>query len=422
MDFSFDKRTEELRENLTDFLDTHIIPSERHFAEPHFNAGSSDHPGAPAFGWGRPPVMAELRDEARRRGLWNLFLPHSPLGAGLSNLQYAPLAEITGWSPQVAPEALNCAAPDTGNMELLAMFATDDQKKRWLEPLLEARIRSAYCMTEPGVASSDASNMQLTARREGDEYVLSGRKWWATGALAPECELLVVLAVTDPDAEPRRRQSILLVPADTAGVRVARGLSVFGFTDAAHGGHAEVVFDEVRVPTTHLLGAEGEGARLAQARLGPGRIHHCMRLVGMAERALRLMCARAEERTAFGRPLAEQGEVLSWIAEARVRIDQLRLMVLQAAWLIDEMGAREARTQISAIKIAAPQTAEWVVDRAIQVHGAAGMAQDLPLAMLWAQARGLRFADGPDEVHRMVLGRRELARQRHKTLSGGGTR
>ena len=412
MEFAFDKRTEELRENLTEFLHRYVIPAERHFAEPHFIADTSDHPGAPATGWGRPEAMADLQQEARGRGLWNLFLPHSPLGAGLSNAQYAPLAEITGWSPQIAPEALNCAAPDTGNMELLSMAATPDQRKQWLVPLLDARIRSAYCMTEPAVASCDASNIQLTARRDGDHYVLNGRKWWATGALAPECQLLVVLAVTDPDAEPRRRQSILLVPKQLPGVQVVRGLSVFGFTDAAHGGHAEVEFDDVRLPAEALLGAQGDGGRLAQARLGPGRIHHCMRLVGMAERALALMCARAEERTAFGGPLADQGEVLGWIAEARVRIDQLRLQVLHTAWRIDTLGAREARTEISAIKIAAPRTAEWVIDRAIQLHGAAGMAQDLPLAMLWAQARGLRFADGPDEVHRMVLGRRELQQQR----------
>lgn len=414
MDFSFDKRTEELREDLTDFLRTHVIPAEPHFAEPHFTDEPAAHPGAPATGWGRPPVMAELQKEARRRGLWNLFLPHSPLGAGLSNLQYAPLAEITGWSPQIAPEALNCAAPDTGNMELLSMFATEEQKERWLQPLLDARIRSAYCMTEPDVASSDAANIRLHARREGDHYVLNGRKWWSTGALAPECELLVVLAVTDPEAEPRRRQSILLVPKDTPGLRVVRGLSVYGFTDASHGGHAEVAFEDVKVPVAGLLGEEGAGGKLAQARLGPGRIHHCMRLVGMAERALELMCARAEDRTVFGHPLAEHGEILGWIADARVRIDQLRLMVLQAAWRIDQHGAREARTEISAIKIAAPQTAEWVIDRAVQVHGAGGMAQDLPLAMLWAQARGLRFADGPDEVHRMVLGRRELNRRRQE--------
>jgi acyl-CoA dehydrogenase len=269
-------------------------------------------------------------------------------------------------------------------------------------------------MTEPEVSSSDASAIRLRARREGEHYVLDGRKWWATGALAPECELLVVLAVTDPDAEPRRRQSILLVPRDTPGVHVVRGLSVFGYRDAAHGGHAEVHFDAARVPAANVLGAEGEGGRLAQARLGPGRVHHCMRLVGMAERAVELMCARAEGRGSFGRPLAEHGEVLGWIAEARLRIDQLRLMVLHAAWLIDEVGAREARAEISAIKAAAPRTAEWVIDRSIQVHGAAGMAQDLPLAMLWAQARGLRFADGPDEVHRAVLGRRELERQRRR--------
>ena len=412
MDFSFDERTERLRENLTDFLRTHVLAAEHHFAEPSPSAGPAE--------WSRPPVMAQLQREARRRGLWNLFLPDSPHGAGLSNVQYAPLAEITGHSPLIAPEALNCAAPDTGNMELLAMFATQEQKKQWLEPLLEAHIRSAYCMTEPDAASSDASNIRLRAIRDGDHYVLHGRKWWATGALAPECALLVVLAVTDPDAaEPRRRQSILLVPRDTPGVRVIRGLSVYGFTDAAHGGHAELEFDNARIPVANLLGAEGEGARLAQARLGPGRIHHCMRLVGMAERAIELMCARAEERSTFGRPLAEHGEVLGWIAEARLRIDQLRLMVLQAAWLIDLVGAREARTQISAIKVAAPQTAQWVIDRAIQVHGAAGLAQDLPLAMLWAQARGLSFADGPDEVHRMVLGRRELEHQRRRREQTG---
>jgi acyl-CoA dehydrogenase len=407
MDFSFDERTEKLRESLGTFVRTRVIPAEPLFAQPAPGPGSS--------GWGRPAAMAELQREARARGLWNLFMPRrSPHGAGLSALQYAPLAEITGWSPWIAPEALNCAAPDTGNMELLDMFATEEQKRQWLEPLLTASIRSAYCMTEPAVASSDASNIRLRARRDGDHYVLDGRKWWATGAMAPECELLVVLAITDPDAERRRRQSILLVPKDTPGVRVVRGLSVFGFTDSAHGGHAEVHFDGARIPVGSLLGDEGEGARLAQARLGPGRIHHCMRLVGMAERAVELMCARAEERSAFGRPLADHGEVLAWIAEARLRIDQLRLMVLQAAWLIDEVGARAARTEISAIKVAAPQTAEWVIDRAIQVHGAAGMAQDLPLAMLWAQARGLRFADGPDEVHRMVLGRRELDRQRRR--------
>ncbi|WP_167500848.1 acyl-CoA dehydrogenase family protein [Streptomyces malaysiensis] len=411
MDFTPDKRSAALHENLVDFMHTRVVPAEERFAEPHFAPGSAVPPGVPETGWGRPPVMAELRSEARDRGLWNLFLPHSPLGAGLTNLQYAPLAEVTGWSPLVAPEALNCAAPDTGNMELLSLFGTPEQQERWLGPLLDARIRSAYCMTEPAVASSDAANIATRARREGDEYVLNGRKWWATGALAPECELLVVLAVTDPDTQPRRRQSILLVPRDTPGVRVVRGLSVFGFTDASHGGHAEVVFDDARIPVANILGAEGDGGRLAQARLGPGRIHHCMRLVGMAERALQLMCRRAGERSAFGQPLAGHGAVLESIAEARVRIDQLRLMVLHAAWLIDERGARAARTEISAIKVAAPRTAEWVIDQAIQVHGAAGMAQDLPLASLWAQARGLRFADGPDEVHRMVLGRRELRRQ-----------
>ncbi len=401
MDFGYDARTEDYRARMLDFMDTAIYPAEPVPGGP---------PEAATPDWTRPTVLPALQAEARARGLWNLFLPDEEHGAGLTNTQYAPLAEIMGRSPALAPEATNCSAPDTGNMELLHLFGTDDQKSQWLEPLLDARVRSAFCMTEPDVASSDASNIATSIRRDGDDYVIDGRKWWSTGVLSPECALLVVLGVSDPQGSPRGRHSIVLVPRDTPGVEVVRGLSVLGYTDSHHGGHGEVVFDGVRVPASALLGEEGGGAALAQARLGPGRIHHCMRLVGMAERAFDLMCHRAAARTAFGRPLADHGTVMGWIADSRVRIDQLRLLVLRAAWLIDEHGAREARTEISAIKIAAPATAEWVIDKAIQVHGAAGLSQDFPLAALWAHARGLRFADGPDEVHRMVLARREIAR------------
>jgi acyl-CoA dehydrogenase len=355
-------------------------------------------------------VLGELRAEARRRGLWNLFLPDDEHGAGLSVLQYAPLAEITGRSPLVAPVALNCSAPDTGNMELLHLFGTPEQKERWLDPLLDGTIRSAICMTEPEVASSDPTNLRATIRRDGDEYVVDGLKWFATGALSPECRLLVVIGVSDPDAPTRDQQSVVLVPRDTPGVHVQRGLTVLGYREASHGGHAQVRFEGVRVPASSLLGSQGQGHAMAQARLGPGRIHHCMRLMGMAERALDLMCARAQERQPFGRRLADRDTVQGWIAQSRIRIDATRLLVLHAAWLIDRVGVRAARSQISAIKVAAPATASWVVDRAMQVFGAAGLTQDTVLAMLFAQARGLRMADGPDEVHEMVVARAELAR------------
>ncbi|MGI6873401.1 acyl-CoA dehydrogenase family protein [Amycolatopsis sp. 3B14] len=400
MDFTFDERTEKLRRELLDFMDEEIYPVEDQFAD------------EVAAGNRRPAVMAHLKAEAQRRGLWNLFLPDPEHGAGLTNVQYAPLAEITGRSPAIAPEALNCAPPDTGNMELLALFGTDEQKRRWLHPLLAGAIRSAYCMTEPGVSSSDPGNLTTTIERDGDEYVLRGRKWWSTGLLADECELLVVMGVSDPAAPPKSRYSIVLVPADTPGVRKVRGLRMFGYTHGASGGHGEVEFDGARVPRTALLGEEGAGTALAQARLGPGRIHHCMRMVGMAERGLELLCRRALERQTFGTGLADQGVIQEWIAEARVRIDQVRLLVLRAASLIDREGARAARTDISAIKVAAPAMTEWVLDKAIQVHGAAGLSQDTPLAELWVQARTMRFIDGPDEVHRMVVARRELARHR----------
>lgn len=399
MDFSLDSRTEELRADLLDFMDTHVYPAEAAFAEAE--AGE---------GWERPAVMADLKREARRRGLWNLFLPHSPLGAGLSNVQYAPLAEITGRSPNIAPEALNCAAPDTGNMELLSMFATPEQKTRWLDPLLAGDIRSAYCMTEPDVASSDASNVTLRIEATPTGYRLNGRKWWSTGVLSTDCKLLVVLGLSDPDADRHSRHSVVLVPSDTPGIKIARGLPSFGIFDRVHGGHGEVVFDNVEVGPDALLGERGKGFALGQARLGPGRIHHCMRLVGMAERALDLMCQRAVSRVAFGAPLSQNADVQRVIANARVNIDLVRTLVLRTAWLIDTVGAKGAATEISAIKIAAPRMAQDVIDDAIQMHGAGGLTDDYPLAALFTVARGMRFADGPEEVHRMVLARRELKR------------
>ncbi|NJQ01368.1 acyl-CoA dehydrogenase family protein [Streptomyces zingiberis] len=402
MDFAFDARTEELRARLLEFMDEHVYPAERTAAEQRARQGDR---------WAVPPVVEELKAEARRRGLWNLFLPGERYGAGLSNLRYAPLAEITGRSPQLAPTALNCAAPDTGNMELLAEFGSEEQRRRWLEPLLAGEIRSAFAMTEPEVASSDATNVATRIERDGDSYVITGRKWYISGALHPDCRILVVMGQTDPGgADVRRRQSMVLVPRDTPGVEIRRAMRVYGYEDEYHGGHAEVVFDRVRVPVSHLVGEEGGGFAIAQARLGPGRIHHCMRLIGMAERAIELMCRRAVSRTAFGRPLADQGVVRAWIADARVSVEQLRLLVLKTAWLMDTAGNRGAHTEIQAIKIATPRTVVDILDRAVQLHGAAGVSQDTPLAELWAAARTLRLADGPDEVHQRSLARREIRR------------
>ncbi|MEV7782072.1 acyl-CoA dehydrogenase family protein [Kitasatospora sp. NPDC088351] len=422
MDFAHDARTLELRERLLAFMDQHVHP-----AEPVLEAQLADPARAP---WAVPPIVADLRTEAREQGLWNLFLSkqHSLSnghglpggeGAGLTNLQYAPLAEITGRSPQLAPPALNCAAPDTGNMELLAQFGTAEQRERWLRPLLAAEIRSAFAMTEPDVASSDAANIATRIRRDGETYVVDGRKWYITGAMNPECRILIVMGLTDPAAEPHRRQSMILVPRDTPGVTVRRGMKVFGYDDADHGGHAEIHFDGVRVPAANLIGEEGSGFAIAQARLGPGRIHHCMRAIGIAERAVELMCWRTLERVAFGRPLADQGVVQDWIAESRVRIEQLRLLVLKTAWLMDTVGNRGAHTEIQAIKIATPRTVEWILDKAVQAHGAAGVSQDTPLAQLWAGNRTLRLADGPDEVHKRSLARRELRRHREGAAEGG---
>jgi acyl-CoA dehydrogenase len=416
MDFGFDARTEEFRSKLLAFMDSHVYPAESVFADQVAQAAASGDI------WQRPGVIDDLKTEARSQGLWNLFLTvrshangadqagqiAAKHGAGLTNLQYAPLAEITGRSGAIAPEALNCAAPDTGNMELLAEFGSAEQVERWLRPLLEGEIRSAFCMTEPDVASSDASNIATSIVRDGDEYVINGRKWWSSGAMDPRCKLLIVMGKTNPGADRHRQQSMICVPKDTPGVDVKRSMRVFGFTDSTHGGHAEVEFTDVRVPAANLIAGEGDGFAIAQARLGPGRIHHCMRSIGMAERALEAMCRRATSRIAFGKPLADQGVIQDWIAESRVRIEQARLLVLKTAWLMDTVGNKGAHTEIQAIKIAVPSMTEWVLDKAIQTHGGGGVSQDFPLAQAWAGVRTLRFADGPDEVHKRSLARREL--------------
>jgi acyl-CoA dehydrogenase len=414
MDFGYDVRTLDLRKRLLAFMDERVYPAESVFEEQVATAVSSGHL------WERAPVTEELKAEARSRGLWNLFLTGKAAKAvtalarvslpdpPLTNLQYAPLAEITGWSPALAPEALNCAAPDTGNMEVLAEFGSPEQQERWLRPLLEGTIRSAFCMTEPAVASSDARNIATTITPDGDGYVINGRKWWSSGAMYSGCEIFIVMGVTGEAADGHGRHSMILVPRDTPGITIKRGMTVFGYTDGTHGGHAEIVFDHVKVPRDNLIAGEGEGFAIAQARLGPGRIHHCMRQIGAAERALELMCRRAASRTAFGKTLAEQGVVQDWIAESRVRIEQARLLVLKTAWLMDTVGNKGAHTEIQAIKIVTPAMAEWVIDKAIQTHGGGGVSQDFPLAHLWASARSLRFADGPDEVHKRSMARREL--------------
>ncbi|GAA5126485.1 acyl-CoA dehydrogenase family protein [Haloechinothrix salitolerans] len=402
MDFALDTTTEELRERLLTFLHEKVYPAEPVFSEQLEAADDR-------WAWSRVPVLHELRAQAREQGLWNLFLPGEE-GGGLTNLQYAPLAEITGRS-RLAPPALNCSAPDTGNMEVLSMFGTEKQRKEWLEPLLAGEIRSSFAMTEPDVASSDATNIGTRIERDGDHYVVNGRKWWITGAMNPDAAIFIVMGKTDPSADRHRQQSMILVPRDTPGVEINRGMTVFGYDDADHGGHAEMTFTDVRVPAENLIGGEGDGFAIAQARLGPGRIHHCMRSIGVAERAIELMCDRAAERVAFGKPIADQGVVRDWIAEARVRVEQLRLLVLKTAWLMDTVGNKGAHTEIQAIKIATPRTVEWILDKAIQVHGAGGLSQDSPLAGLFAGIRTLRFADGPDEVHKNALAKAELKRQ-----------
>ncbi len=404
MEFAYDSTTNDLIERLTAFMDEFVYPAEATFWE--------QLEAAPDV-WSPPAVIEDLKVEAKKQGLWNLFHPGKE-GAGLTNLQYAPLCEIMGRSLHLAPTATNCAAPDTGNMEVLSMFGTEEQKKQWLEPLLAGEIRSAFAMTEPAVASSDATNIETAIVRDGDEYVLNGRKWFISGAMNPNAKIMIVMGKTDPTADRHRQQSQILVPRDTPGVEIKRGMRVFGYDDRDHGGHAEVIFKDVRVPASNLIAGEGEGFAIAQARLGPGRIHHCMRLIGIAERSLELMIDRANERVAFGKPLSEQGVIRDWIAESRVKIEQIRLLTLKAAWLMDTVGNKGAHTEIQAIKIAAPRTVEWIVDKAIQVHGGGGLSQDFPIAEWFAQVRTLRFADGPDEVHKNALARHELRTRQGK--------
>ncbi|MER5798876.1 MULTISPECIES: acyl-CoA dehydrogenase family protein [Streptomyces] len=398
MDFGLPPRTDELRTRMAAFMKEYVVPAEAVYER---QLAEADNPHE------LPPVMRELREKARAEGLWNLFLAHGAWGAGLTNLEYAPLAELAGRSV-IGPEVFNCSAPDTGNMELLALFGTPEQQDRWLRPLLAAEIRSCFAMTEPEVASSDARNIRTRITREGDAYVVNGHKWYTSGILDPDCRLIILMGVTDPDAPSYRQQSMLLIPRDTPGITVLRDLPMFGYTDRC--GHGDVLFEDVRVPVSSLLGGEGEGFALAQGRLGPGRMHYAMRAVGFAERALELMCRRTLTRTAFGGTLAEQGVVREWIARSRIEIEQLRLLVLKSAWLMDTSGNSAARTEVAAIKVAALEVAHRVVDRAVQAHGAAGVSDDTVLARLYAITRALRIADGPDEVHLRTVARRELAK------------
>lgn len=398
MQFDLSDRCKEYQQILLAFMDERVYPSEAIYEAQMLESGD------PHF---QPPIMDELKSEAHKRGLWNLFHPHPQWGPGLTNSEYAPLAEIMGRS-HIASEACNCSAPDTGNMEVLTLFGTDEHKEKWLKPLLEGTVRSAFAMTEPAVASSDATNIQLRMERDGDEYVLNGRKWWTSNALHQNCKVLIVMGKTNPEAATHRQQSMMVVPIDAPGVTIVRGLPVFGFQDRE--GHAEVVFDNVRVPATALLAGEGDGFMISQARLGPGRIHHCMRSIGMAERALDLMIERAQSRITFGQPVSERANVQDWIAESRIEIEMVRLLTLKTAWLMDTVGNKHARTEIAAIKVAAPNMALKVIDRAIQVHGGGGVSNDFPLASMWAHQRTLRLADGPDEVHKRTIARGELRR------------
>jgi acyl-CoA dehydrogenase len=399
MDFAHSPKVKDLQARLTAFMAAHVYPNEKRFLD---EVGQGDR-------WQPTPIVDELKVRARAEGLWNLFLPESEYGAGLTNSEYAPLCEIMGRATPFAPEIFNCSAPDTGNMEVLARYGTADQKRQWLEPLLAGEIRSCFAMTEPDVASSDATNIQSTIARDGDDYVINGRKWWISGAGDPRCRISIFMGRTNPDAPKHKQQSMILVPMDTPGVQVKRMLPIFGFDDAPHG-HAEISFDHVRVPAGNMLLGEGRGFEIAQGRLGPGRIHHCMRLIGLAERALELMCARVKSRVAFGKSLAEQGTIRAHIAESRLEIDQARLLTLRAAWLMDTVGNKAARSEIAQIKVVAPRMALRVLDRAIQSHGGAGVSEDFPLARAWAHARILRLADGPDEVHIEAIAKAELSK------------
>lgn len=408
MDFLLSESVLELKKRLEDFMETYIYPSEAVFKK------QLDASGEERFSR-IPPIIEELKTKAKEQGLWNLFLPNSEYGAGLSNFEYAPLCEIMGRS-MIAPEVFNCNAPDTGNMEIIDRYGTEEQKQRWLIPLLNGEIRSAFCMTEPDVASSDATNVQAEITQDGDEYIINGRKWWTTGAGDPRCKLLIFMGKTDPTAERHRQQSMILVPMDTPGIKVERMLPVFGYDDAPHG-HAEITFTNVRIPKKNILVGEGEGFAIAQGRLGPGRIHHCMRAIGAAERALELMCERVENRVAFGIPLSKQGVIRQWIAESRIELEQARLLVLKAAMMMDKVGNKEARKEIAMIKIVAPNVALKVIDRAIQAFGAKGVSEDTPLAHFYAMNRTLRIADGPDEVHMQSVAKLELREQENKRSS-----
>ncbi|WMM89252.1 acyl-CoA dehydrogenase [Heyndrickxia coagulans] len=398
MDFDYSPKVKALISKLERFMEENVYPGEKIFEE-QLNAQETR--------WAAvPPIMEELKAKAKQEGLWNLFLPDNEYGAGLSNLEYAPLCEIMGRSI-IAPEVFNCNAPDTGNMEVLARYGSDEQKEKWLKPLLNGEIRSCFSMTEPDTASSDATNISCSIVRDGDEYIVNGRKWWSSGAGDPRCKIAIVMGKTNPDAPRHEQQSMILVPLDTPGVKIERMLPVFGYDDAPHG-HAEITYENVRVPAENIIWGEGKGFAIAQGRLGPGRIHHCMRLIGAAERALELLCKRIQNRAPFGKPLAEQGVIRQWVAESRIEIEQARLLTLKAAYRMDTVGNKVARKEIAMIKAVAPRMALNVIDRTIQAFGAAGVSDDFPLARLWANARTLRLADGPDEVHLDQIARLEI--------------
>ncbi|MGD9990556.1 acyl-CoA dehydrogenase family protein [Pseudonocardia sp.] len=406
--FEISDRAKAIEAELREFMDSFVYPAEAVYEQQMREAGDPHH---------HPQILEDLKELAKQRGLWNLFHPHPDWGPGLTNLEYAPLCEIMGRSAFLAPEVFNCSAPDTGNMEVFTLFGSDEHKERWLRPLLDGTIRSAFAMTEPAVASSDATNVEMSMVRDGDEYVLNGRKWFASNALHAHCRVLIVMGKTDPDALPHRQQSMMVVPIDAPGVEVVRNLTVFGYADRE--GHAEITFTDVRVPEKDVLKGEGEGFAIAQARLGPGRIHHCMRTIGVAERALELMCRRADSRVTWGQPVSERANIQDWIAEARIDIEMIRLLTLKAAHLMDTVGNKAARTEIAAIKVAAPNIALTIIDRAIQVHGAGGVTGDFPLAAAYAHVRTLRLADGPDEVHKRAIARQELRRHRDTAESRG---
>jgi acyl-CoA dehydrogenase len=398
MNFSYSNRVEELQVKLTNFMEEHVYPNEKVYAQ---QLDEQDNRWSAV-----PTIMEELKEKAKAEGLWNLFLPESEFGAGLTNLEYAPLCEIMGRSP-IGPEVFNCAAPDTGNMEVIVRYGTEEHKEKWLKPLLAGEIRSCFSMTEPDVASSDATNIEARIERDGNEYVINGRKWWSSGAGDPRCKIAIVMGKTDPSANRHEQQSMILVPLDSPGVKIERMVPVFGYDHAPHG-HGEITYENVRVPAENILWGEGKGFAIAQGRLGPGRIHHCMRLIGAAERALELLCKRVQSRVAFGKPLSSQGVIREWIADSRIEIEQARLLTLKAAYMMDTVGNKEAKTEIAMIKVVAPSMALKVIDRAIQAFGGAGVSDDFPLASMWASSRTLRLADGPDEVHRAQVAKLEL--------------